>query len=127
VEEQHGLPVTEAFEMQANLAGFPQRHRVYRGRLVLYGCGDFLNDYEGIGDYEQFRGDLSLMYFPTLDPASGRLTALRMFPTQVKRFRVNRAAGADVRWLRDRLNREGKQFGPRIAIASDNSFILSWD
>jgi poly-gamma-glutamate capsule biosynthesis protein CapA/YwtB (metallophosphatase superfamily) len=28
---------------------------VYKDRLVLYGCGDFLNDYEGIRGYEQFR------------------------------------------------------------------------
>ncbi len=36
---------------------------VYRNRLVLYGCGDFLNDYEGIGGHESYRGDLALMYF----------------------------------------------------------------
>jgi poly-gamma-glutamate capsule biosynthesis protein CapA/YwtB (metallophosphatase superfamily) len=27
----------------------------YRDRLILYGCGDFLNDYEGIKGYEEFR------------------------------------------------------------------------
>jgi len=32
-------------------------------RLILYGCGDFLNDYEGIRGYEEYRGDLALMYF----------------------------------------------------------------
>lgn len=100
---------------------------VYRGRLILYGCGDFFNDYEGIGGYEEFRGDLSLMYFPTLDPASGRLTGLRMIPTQVKQFRVNHAAEKDVRWLRDRLDREGKRFGTRVEIAPDNSLRLLWD
>jgi poly-gamma-glutamate synthesis protein (capsule biosynthesis protein) len=99
---------------------------VYRGRLILYGCGDFFNDYEGISGYEEFRGDLSLMYFPTLEPASGRLTALRMIPTQVRRFRVNRAVEADVRWLRDRLNREGERFGTRADIASDHSLTLTW-
>ena len=31
---------------------------VYRDKLILYGCGDFLNDYEGIGGYESFRTDL---------------------------------------------------------------------
>jgi poly-gamma-glutamate capsule biosynthesis protein CapA/YwtB (metallophosphatase superfamily) len=95
--------------------------------LILYGCGDFFNDYEGISGYEEFRGDLSLMYFPTLEPASGRLTALRMIPTQVRRFRVNRAAEADVRWLRDILNRAGTRFGTRVDMASDNSLTLSWD
>jgi poly-gamma-glutamate capsule biosynthesis protein CapA/YwtB (metallophosphatase superfamily) len=99
---------------------------VYRERLVLYGCGDFLNDYEGISGYEELRSDLSLMYFPTLEPASGHLTALRMIPTQVRRFRVNRAAEADTRWLCDRLNREGERLGIRVDIASDNSLLLSW-
>jgi poly-gamma-glutamate capsule biosynthesis protein CapA/YwtB (metallophosphatase superfamily) len=32
---------------------------VYRDRLILYGCGDFLNDYEGIKGYEEFRDDLA--------------------------------------------------------------------
>ena len=36
---------------------------VYQDRLILYGCGDFLNDYEGIGGYEHYRSDLGLMYF----------------------------------------------------------------
>ncbi len=100
---------------------------VYRGRLILYGCGDFFNDYEGIGGYEEFRGDLSVMYFPTFEPASGRLTALRMIPTQVRRFRVNRASAADVRWLRDRLNREGERFGTGVDMESDNSLSLLWE
>ncbi|HER62854.1 MAG TPA: CapA family protein, partial [Desulfobacteraceae bacterium] len=39
---------------------------VYRNKLILYGCGDFLNDYEGISGHEQFRADLTLMYFPRL-------------------------------------------------------------
>src|SRR5436190_6221544 len=40
---------------------------VFRGRLILYGCGDFLTDYEGISGYETFRGDLALMYLIDLD------------------------------------------------------------
>ncbi len=99
---------------------------VYRGRPILYGCGDFLNDYEGIGGYEAFRGDLSLMYFPTLEPASGRLAALQMTPTQVRRFRVARASETDTRWLRERLNREGERFGTRVEITSDNTLNLHW-
>jgi poly-gamma-glutamate synthesis protein (capsule biosynthesis protein) len=100
---------------------------IYRGRPILYGCGDFFNDYEGIGGYEAFRGDLSLMYFPTLEPAGGRLAALQMTPTQVRRFRVNRASEADMRWLRELLNREGKRFGTRVEITEDNTFDLHWD
>ena len=49
---------------------------IYNNRLVLYGCGDFLNDYEGIEGYESFRNDLSLMYFADIDAKSGDLVAL---------------------------------------------------
>ena len=50
---------------------------VYKERLILYGCGDFFNDYEGISGYEDFRGDLALMYFADLDPTTGKLIGLR--------------------------------------------------
>jgi poly-gamma-glutamate synthesis protein (capsule biosynthesis protein) len=100
---------------------------VYRGRPILYGCGDFLNDYEGIGGYQAFRGDLSLMYFPTLEAASGRLAALQMTPTQVRRLRVNRTSEADTRWLRELLNREGERFGTRVEITPHNTLNLHWD
>ena len=49
---------------------------VYHQRLILYGCGDFLNDYEGIGGKQGFRGDLALMYFASVDPTRGDLVEL---------------------------------------------------
>jgi poly-gamma-glutamate synthesis protein (capsule biosynthesis protein) len=100
---------------------------VYQGKLILYGCGDFLNDYEGIGGYEEFRGDLSLMYFPGFDPVIGRLVELRMQPMQIKRFQTIRATRADVRWLQRVLNREGKRFGTRAELLEDGSFFLHWE
>ena len=51
----------------------PMGIEVYRNRPILYGCGDFLNDYEGISGYELFRADLAVMYFVTLDAPSGEL------------------------------------------------------
>jgi len=100
---------------------------VYQGKLILYGCGDFLNDYEGIGGYEYYRDDLALMYFASVDPSTGKLLYLQMTPTQIKRFRVNRASRADALWLRDLLNREGKKFGTRTAWNEDNTLILKSD
>jgi len=79
---------------------------VYGNRLILYGCGDFLNDYEGIQGYEEFRGDLALMYFADVEAASGSLTALEMVPLCVKRFRLVRPTGADIEFLRQMLARE---------------------
>jgi poly-gamma-glutamate synthesis protein (capsule biosynthesis protein) len=92
---------------------------VFRGKLILYGCGDFLNDYEGIGGYEEFRGDLSLMYFPTIDPLSGALCDLRMTPMRMRNFRVRRALREEARWLADTLDRESRRFGVRVELDED--------
>jgi poly-gamma-glutamate synthesis protein (capsule biosynthesis protein) len=87
---------------------------VYKGHLILYGCGDFVTDYEGITGYEEFRGDLSVMYLPTLEAMSGRLLELKIVVLQSYRFRLNRASTADVHWLVDLLNRISAGFGTRF-------------
>ena len=99
---------------------------VHRGKLIIYGCGDFLNDYEGIGGYEAFRGDLSLMYFPTLAAGSGRLLALALTATQLRRFQVRLAdpAGADA--LEAVLDREGRALGTRVERTAPARFLLRW-
>ena len=99
---------------------------VYDGKLIIYGCGDFLNDYEGIAGFEYYRGELGLMYFVTADASTGRLGSLQMTPTHIKRFRVNRASEADGRWLRDVLNGEGERFGTRVDLSKDNILRLLW-
>jgi poly-gamma-glutamate synthesis protein (capsule biosynthesis protein) len=100
---------------------------VYQDRLILYGCGDFLNDYEGIGGYDYYRDDLGLMYFPSIDPSAGKLVQLQMTPTQIKYFKVNRASRGDALWLADILNREGKKFHTRVKLDEDNMLTLFWD
>ncbi|HXW40400.1 MAG TPA: CapA family protein [Xanthobacteraceae bacterium] len=102
----------------------PKAIEVYRGRLVLYGCGDFLDDYEGISGYEQYRDDLVLMYFADIDQA-GALVALDLVPLQIRNFRLTRPATDDVGWLQQTLNRECRQFGVRVALRPDGRLTLS--
>ena len=97
---------------------------VYRGKLILYGCGDFLNDYEGISGYESYRSDLTLMYFVRLDSSTGKLAQLWMSPMQIKNFRLNRASEADALWLKEVLNREGKKFGTRVRWDEEGALRL---
>jgi poly-gamma-glutamate synthesis protein (capsule biosynthesis protein) len=99
---------------------------VYRDKLILYSCGDFLNDYEGISGYEVFRGDLGLMYFLTADVSRGTLLNLLMTPTQIKHFRVNRASSEDTIWLEDTLNRKGAEFETRVERTRDGVLLLRW-
>ena len=100
---------------------------VYKQKLILYGCGDFINDYEGISGHEEFRANLSLMYFVTVDPSTGKLGQLKMIPTQMRRFRVNRASSEATLWLKDTLNREGVRFGTRVILDKENALLMRWD
>jgi poly-gamma-glutamate capsule biosynthesis protein CapA/YwtB (metallophosphatase superfamily) len=97
----------------------PRPIEIYRNRLILYGCGDFINDYEGIAGYEQYRDDIVLMYFPTVADDSGELVALRMVPMQLKAFRLNAAPSSDARWLCDVLARVSQPFGTRVDLAGE--------
>jgi poly-gamma-glutamate synthesis protein (capsule biosynthesis protein) len=97
---------------------------IYRGKLVLYGCGDFLDDYEGIAGYEEFRDDLTAMYFPTVEPATGRLQSLRLTPMQIRRFRVTRATPADAGWLAKTLDRVSRPFGARVEPTADGGLAV---
>jgi poly-gamma-glutamate capsule biosynthesis protein CapA/YwtB (metallophosphatase superfamily) len=103
---------------------------VYRDRLILYGCGDFLDDYEGISGHEAFRDDLRLIHLVRLEPLQGRLVEARLVPVQARRFRLNHASAADANWLRDRLNRHGVPFGTHLhthlQLEGDNSMTLRW-
>jgi len=99
---------------------------VYNNRLILYGCGDFLNDYEGIGGYKEYRDDLAVMYFPSVNPASGELLSLEMVPLQIRGFHLVRPQPADVAWLQLVLDRKSRQLGAGVARASDGWLALTW-
>jgi poly-gamma-glutamate capsule biosynthesis protein CapA/YwtB (metallophosphatase superfamily) len=98
---------------------------VYHSKAILYGCGDLLNDYEGIGGYETYRGDLALMFFPTLD-ASGNLMRLEMTPTQTHRFQIHRAPSDAAAWLAQTLNRECASLGTSVIQEADGRLQLRW-
>ena len=97
---------------------------LYHGSLILYGCGDFINDYEGIRGYEEFRGDLGLMYFVEVGAVTGRFERLTMVPTRMRMFRVQLASAQEAGWLAGTLNRQGKQFGTGAKMLEDGTLVL---
>jgi len=99
---------------------------VFKSRLILYGCGDFLTDYEGITGYEVFRGDLPLMYLIELDSATGELISLRMVPMQMRQFRLERALGSDAKWVCSLLNQLGDRFGTMTKLEEDGSLRVEF-
>jgi poly-gamma-glutamate synthesis protein (capsule biosynthesis protein) len=97
---------------------------IYRDRLILYGCGDFIDDYEGITGYERYRDDLVLMFFPSVSQQSGRLLALEMTPMQIRHMRLNRASAPDTRWLGDKINEISRGFGTHVTLTEQGG--LRW-
>jgi poly-gamma-glutamate capsule biosynthesis protein CapA/YwtB (metallophosphatase superfamily) len=104
----------------------PRAIEIYRDRPIIYGCGDFLNDYEGIRGYEDFRADLVLMYFVTLEPASGKLVRFWMVPMQIKRFRLNHTSKRDAQWLAKTLHRQCEHFGGDVELNEAHLLSLNW-
>jgi poly-gamma-glutamate synthesis protein (capsule biosynthesis protein) len=122
----HGLIDAGVDVIHGHSSHHPLAIEVYRERPVLYGCGDLLNDYEGIAGHERFRGDLGLLYFLRMEAATGRLIGLDMAPQQVRRFRLTRPARRDRDWLRDTLNRESRRYGCGVDPGENDDLRLRW-
>ncbi len=97
----------------------PKAIEIHRGKPILYGCGDFLTDYEGIAGHEEYRNDLVLMYVLDLRISDSRVEHVRMVPFRLRRFQLRRASARDVQWLWKTLDRECRVLGRRVEMAED--------
>ena len=104
----------------------PKGVEVFDGRLILYGCGDFLNDYEGIAGHETLRGDLVAAYLASLNPGDGRLSGVEILPFQIRHFRLQKPTDDDIAWFGERLDRESAKLGARIVQGAAGRFALRW-
>jgi poly-gamma-glutamate synthesis protein (capsule biosynthesis protein) len=128
----------------------PRPMEIYKGKLIMFGAGDFINDYEGIfridwrklkypwkllrlSRYRKFRIDLILMYFVSVDLSSGKLNNLKIIPMQLKKFRLSYPSQKDVDWLQNRMNKIYKKFNLQLelkpALTSgniNNTLLLRW-
>uniref|UniRef100_A0A0G4FH40 Capsule synthesis protein CapA domain-containing protein n=1 Tax=Chromera velia CCMP2878 TaxID=1169474 RepID=A0A0G4FH40_9ALVE len=77
---------------------------VYKGKAILYGTGDFINDYEGFsnsGDEAFIRH--SALFLLDVDPSSGNVCSVRLVPFFIDRLSLRR------------LRRETMQWDPQLA------------
>jgi len=98
---------------------------VYRGKLILYGCGDLINDYEGIaGRQDGLRSDLGCLYLATLVPQTGQWLDLEIVPLRLCRFRLRHADAAERDELLARFNPPQAAFGSRVEAGADGRWRL---
>ena len=123
----HGLVETGRVDL---VHGHSSHHvmgiEVHEGRPILYGCGDFLNDYEGIHGHEAYRGDLGLLYLVSFDRPGGGMTRMLMMPTRIQGLQVRRAPAEGVDWLVETLNREGRMLGTSVSVTDEGRLRLRW-
>jgi poly-gamma-glutamate capsule biosynthesis protein CapA/YwtB (metallophosphatase superfamily) len=94
---------------------------IYRGKLILHGCGDLIDDYEGIGGYEAYRGDLRVLYFVSVNPDTGTLVNLHMVPMRARQMRLHSASAEDASHLARVIERTSRRGGARVDLAADRS------
>ncbi|MFZ2101651.1 MAG: CapA family protein [Oricola sp.] len=103
----------------------PMAIEIHDGRPVIYGCGDLINDYEGIGGHESFRPNLTLAWFVDYDREARRLRGVEMVPFRLRKFRLERLRGEGAAWLAGRLDRECGRFGHGVDLTGDETLSLS--
>lgn len=103
----------------------PRPIEIYRNRPVLYGCGDLIDDYEGISGYESYRNDLKLLYLVDLEPGTGELRRLRLAPMQIRQLRLRHASLSDAQWLCDVLRRISRPYGTSVDREPDGTIVVS--
>lgn len=96
---------------------------VHQERPILYGCGDFLTDYEGIGGREEYRDDLGLMYFAHFDRETQTLQRLEMHPTQIRNFHITRPSVSDLDWVAETLQRESHRLDTDVRRQEDRLIV----
>ncbi|MDH3264678.1 MAG: CapA family protein, partial [Paracoccaceae bacterium] len=99
----------------------PKAVEFHQGKPIVYGSGDLLNDYEGIGGREEFRAHLALAWFAAFD-AAGALVSLEMVPFRIERFRLTRATEEEAAWLAATLSRESARRGTAITRSPAGAF-----
>lgn len=102
----------------------PRPVEVYRGRLILYGCGDLINDYEGISFQERFDPSAVCLYFVRLSTKTGALQQLEIVPMQLRRLQLVKANAAARESLQALLESEGRLLGTGLTAQADGSWRL---
>eukprot|EP00747_Dinoflagellata_sp_TGD_P075148 gnl/TRDRNA2_/TRDRNA2_158623_c0_seq1.p1 gnl/TRDRNA2_/TRDRNA2_158623_c0~~gnl/TRDRNA2_/TRDRNA2_158623_c0_seq1.p1 ORF type:complete len:208 (-),score=23.74 gnl/TRDRNA2_/TRDRNA2_158623_c0_seq1:142-765(-) len=100
---------------------------LYKGRLLMYGAGDILTDYEGIkegttqlGDEVGARGDLGFMYFVDYDAFKRRVDGLTLKPTLLRHLRIELPTETDVQLALQTIQRECEKFGLKVQLDEGN-------
>ena len=98
---------------------------VWRGRLIIHGCGDLINDYEGIGREGPYDPGAVCLWFVHI-ARDGLLQGLEIVPLRLQRLQLVRA-DAEARYsLRELLLHDSSRTGVTLADQPDGGWRVGW-
>jgi poly-gamma-glutamate capsule biosynthesis protein CapA/YwtB (metallophosphatase superfamily) len=101
----------------------PKQVGLYRGKFVLFGCSDLINDYEGLRRNEQLRPDLVTLHLIGVE--GGAVRDLRILPLRIRRMRLQRATSSEARWLCRQVTGHSATLGVAWQLAPDGTIRLA--
>lgn len=123
VQFAHWLIDGGAHIVHGHSSHHPRPIERYRNGLILYGCGDFINDYEGIEGSETYRPDLTLAYLVTVADC-GDVTRVELQPFRIRKMQLIDADAADAAWLQETLNRVSAPFRTHVELESKRTLAV---
>ncbi len=102
----------------------PLATEIHRGKLILYGCGDLINDYEGIESRGNLRSDVGCLYAADVDRSNGALRNFEVIAFQMRNFRLSPAHADALAWLAGIFEVGHREFGTRLERRSGNRWVL---
>lgn len=84
---------------------------IYQNKLVLYGCGDFINDYETIESDKSFFSDVNFAYYPMYNLDTRKLEKMDMVAYTIKNMELTLVGLDYLEEVVRKLNQICAQFG----------------
>ena len=100
---------------------------IYKDKLIIYGCGDFVDDYALTPEY---RNDLSAVWRLNVieDNLKLELDKLEIFPTRINAFQAQRltATEADFIWFQEKLRTLCRELGTTVEpeLSADSQLTI---
>lgn len=96
---------------------------LYKNIPILYGCGDLINDYEGITNSNEFKNNLSLMYFLDFDGPCQQIKQMDLVPVERKKFKLHYASNEHTQYLFELIKKQSAPFNTHFNLEKN---VIHW-
>jgi poly-gamma-glutamate synthesis protein (capsule biosynthesis protein) len=92
---------------------------IYRGRLIMYDTGDFVDDY---AVDEDLRNNQNFLFLITL--SKKRIEKIELIPGLISHMQVNRAKGTDLEDIMGKMIKLSEEMGTKIVRSNDRLEVI---